>query len=336
MPENAPDHDPRPWIDGHLDLAWIALAGGNLDEPADGETTSVSWSDIDAAGIGGIFATIFTEMDGDPEDPASYPADDAEAAARAGRRQLDWYRSQANAGRIRLVDRAGIATDPGPDAPPAAMLLMECADPIRNPEDAVHWVEAGVAMVGLSWGRGSRFAGGNARPGGLTAEGRELVAALAELDVAFDVSHLSREAFDDLLATTTAPICATHSNAASLVGDDPRHLTDDQLEALRDRDAMVGLNLFGRFLHPQHPERPATVEDALNHLEHAASIVGRHRVGLGSDADGGFPASDLPLGLRRLRELESLADGLAGRGWSPEEVAGFRGDNWRTWCQCSR
>ena len=39
---------------------------------------------------------------------------------------------------------------------------------------------------------------------------------------------------------------------------------------------------------------------------------------------------------RRLRELESLADGLAGRGWSPEEVAGFRGANWRTWCQCSR
>ena len=83
MPENAPHADRRPWIDGHLDLAWIALAGGGLDEPADGETTSVSWADLDEAGIGGLFATIFTEMDGDPTDPASYPAGDAEAAARA-------------------------------------------------------------------------------------------------------------------------------------------------------------------------------------------------------------------------------------------------------------
>lgn len=336
MPENAPSPRGRPWIDGHLDLAWIGLAGHDLDDPAEGERRSVSWPDLAAGGVGAMFATIFTEMDGDPGDPASYPAGDAEAATRAGERQLDWYRRQADAGKIRLVDRAGIATADETEGPIATLLLMECADPIRDPGDAARWVEAGVAMVGLSWGRGSRYAGGNARPGGLTTEGRELVAALAELGVAFDLSHLSREAFDDLLAQTAAPICATHSNAASLVGDDPRHLTDAQFEAIRDRDGMVGLNLFGRFLHRDHPTRPATIEDALDHLEHAAAIVGRERVGLGSDADGGFPASDLPVGLRRLRDLESLATGLADRGWSPEEIDGVRGDNWRTWCQQSR
>lgn len=328
-----PDGPSGRWIDGHLDLAWMALAGRDLADPADGVATAVSWPDLADGGIGAVFATIFTEMDGPADDPASYPGGDVDAAAAAGERQLAWYHGQAEAGRLRLVDRAGIAVPSRAGDPIATLLLMECADPIRNPDDAARWVEAGVSMVGLSWGRGSRYAGGNASPGGLTAEGRELVAALTELGVAFDVSHLSREAFEDLLDETTAPVCATHSNAATLVGDDPRHLTDDQLHALRARDAMVGLNLYGRFLRPDHAAHPASIEDALDHVEHAASIVGRHRVGLGSDADGGFPASDLPTGLRRLRALESLATGLSSRGWSDAEVAGFRGDNWRTWCR---
>ncbi len=170
-------------------------------------------------------------------------------------------------------------------------------------------------------------------PGGLTSIGRDLVAELTRLGVAFDVSHLSREAFDDLLAATDAPICATHSNAAAIVGDDPRHLTDDQLAALRDRDAVVGLNLFGRFLSPTHATTPATIDDALDHVEHVAGIIGRHRVGLGSDADGGFPATDLPAGLRRLKDLGRLATGLADRGWSQAEVEGFQSGNWRTWCR---
>ncbi len=316
------------WIDAHLDLGWIGVCGRDLGMDADGVHHGVSWPDLAAAGVGTVFGTIFTEMDGPADDPASYPSGDVDAASIAGERQLDWYREQAQAGTLRLVRPGEDLDAPGPLR---VILLMECADPIRDPADATRWVNAGVSIVGLSWGRGSRYAGGNAMPGGLTAIGRELVAELTRLGVAFDVSHLSREAFDDLLAATDAPICATHSNAAAIAGDDPRHLTDDQLAALRDRDAVVGLNLFGRFLSPTHATSPATMDDALDHVEHVASIVGRHRVGLGSDADGGFPATDLPTGLRRLRDLHVLADGLANRGWSQAEVEGFQSGNWRRW-----
>ena len=316
------------WIDAHLDLGWIGVCGRDLGVDADGVHHGVSWPDLAAAGVGTVLGTIFTEMDGPADDPASYPSGDVGAASVAGERQLDWYREQEQAGTLRLVRPGDDLDAPGPLR---VILLMECADPIRDPSDAARWVDAGVSIVGLSWGRGSRYAGGNAMPGGLTSIGRDLVAELTRLGVAFDVSHLSREAFDDLLAATDAPICATHSNAASIVGDDPRHLTDDQLAALRDRDAVVGLNLFGRFLSPTHASSPATIDDALDHVEHVAGIIGRHRVGLGSDADGGFPATDLPAGLRRLRYLHVLADGLAARGWTATEVDGFRSSNWRRW-----
>jgi len=330
---NPPSNVPYSWIDAHLDLAWLGLAGRDLTVAADGERCGVSWPDLAAAGVGFVFGTIFTEMDGPVDDPASYPTGDVDAAARAGRRQLDWYRDQARLGRLRLVRPASEPdpADAATEGPCRVALLMECADPIRDPADAAFWVDAGVSIVGLSWGRGSRHAGGNAAPGGLTPIGRELVAELTRLGIAFDVSHLSRDAFDDLLAATDAPIAATHSNAAAIVGDDPRHLTDDQLRALRDRDAVVGLNLYGRFLAPDHATNPATIDQALDHVEHVASIVGRDHVGLGSDADGGFPATDLPVGLRRLRDLDVLASGLADRGWSAAEVDGFRCGNWSRW-----
>ena len=314
------------WFDGHLDLAWVGLAQRDLDQPAPPDS-AVSWPDLAEAGITMAFGTIFTEMNGDTADPASYPAGDVTAAGLAGRAQLKWYREQERRCRINLARRF---EDLEAGRRPSIILLMECADPIKDASEAAWWVEQGVRMVGLSWGRGSRFAGGNAAPGGLTADGRALVAAFEDLGVAHDCSHLSRASFDELLASTTGPICASHSNAGALVGSNPRHLEDSQYAAIAARDGIVGLNLYGRFLRS---DGEATIEDCLDHVEHAAGIVGRHRVGLGSDADGGFPASELPRGLQRLTGLPMIARGLAERGWADEDISGFQRENWKRWLQ---
>ena len=285
------------WIDGHLDLAWIGLSGRDMVQPPP-PTGAVTWPALVESRVQIAFGTIFTQMDGPEHDPASYPRGDRHAAARAGRAQMAWYESMEEAGHVRIARTIGELDDPSDI--PAVVLLMECADPIVDPQDVEWWVRKGLRLVGLSWGLGSRHAGGNANPGGLTSEGRDLVKALDESGVGHDVSHLSREAFDDLLNTATGPICATHSNAAMLTRDDPRFLTDEQYAALADRDGIVGLNLYGRQLACDHQ---ATIEDCLDHLEHAAGIIGRHRVALGSDADGGFEAGSprLPLLPRECR-----------------------------------
>ncbi len=315
------------WIDGHLDLAWIDLGLHPLDRPSSKHRAAVSWRSLDRARVGTVFGTIFTEMDGPADDPAAYPSGDAEAAHAAGRRQLDWYLQQEVEGRIRIVrERSNLAPGPRPNV----VLLMECADPIRTPQEAEWWVEQGVRIVGLSWGRGSRYAGGNAAPGGLTDPGRSLVRTLDELGVAHDCSHLSREAFDDLLRTTHGPVCATHSNAASLAGDDARHLLDDQYRALAARNAVIGLNLYGRFLNPTGS---TTVRDCVAHLEHAAALVGRDRLALGSDADGGFDADALPEELRDLEHLDRLDSALEDAGWTDAERRGFRAGNWSRWLE---
>lgn len=320
--------DDTAWIDAHLDLAYLAGEGRDFlisARAADLDAT-VSWPDLAEARIRTAFATIFTERDGPSDEPAAYPADDADAAEAAGLRQLAWYESEERAGRVRIVRDASDLDHP---TVPRLVILMECADPITGPDAVDAWYGRGLRIVGLSWARGSRYAGGNGVPGGLTPAGEAIVDAFDERGIAHDLSHLSEAAFDDVLERSHGPVCATHSNAAAITGRNPRHLRDDQIQAIAARDGVIGLNLFGRFLHGE--DRDATIEDCLDHVEHVASIAGRNRVGLGSDADGGFPGSALPVGLRDLRNLDRLTEGLHDRGWSTDACHGFRSKNWRRW-----
>ena len=330
MPSPAPVPDPW-WLDAHLDLAYLDLQGPSITgELPDAAARGVSLAALARGGVRLACATIFTELGADA--PWGYrDHDDVEGAFRAGVAQLERYESMERAGLLRIARSAAdvaAAADAAEDrrsAPLTVVLLMECADPIRSPDEAAWWHARGVRMVGLSWGAGSRYSGGNARDGGITPTGRDLVGALDALGMIHDASHLSDRSFDDLCTLSDRVIVATHSNARARLAPSPRHLADAQMHEIARRGGMVGLNLYGRFLASG---RPATLEDALDHVEHAASIVGRERTGLGSDFDGGFTPMDCPAGCGRPEELGALLAGLEARGWSERERTGFAHANW--------
>lgn len=327
---DAPGQDERWWLDAHLDLAYLHLHGTPVhEELPDPVARGVSLPALGRGRVRVFLGTIFTELGAEAADsPWGYRDSlDADGAHAAGVRQLEVYESLERAGRIRIVrDAAGLdaaaATEAGP---PGVVLLMECADPIRTPEEVAWWHARGVRVVGLAWARGSRYAGGNAARGPLTAMGRDCVAALDACGILHDASHLCDEAFDGLCAATGARVVATHSNARRLAADVERHLRDEQVREIAARDGCIGLNLYGRFLADG---RPATLADAVRHVEHVAAIAGRGRTGLGSDLDGGFAPADCAAGCGRPEELPALADALAGAGWGTADLAGFRHGNW--------
>ena len=207
------------------------------------------------------------------------------------------------------------------------VILVEGADCIRGGEELSWWFERGVRVLGLAWAMGTRAAGGNRIHGGLSAEGRDLVAAADQLGILHDASHLADAAFDDLLACTDRRVVATHSNARWLLedGDNQRHLTRAQIRSIAERDGAIGLNLYGNFLASG---RDATLEDCVRHVEAIAEIAGRGRVGLGSDLDGGFGTDRLPEGLRHPSQYRDLEAALADRGWRDAERRDFRRDTW--------
>jgi len=366
------------WTDAHLDLAYLAVAGRDVltacPDPAQG---CISIPDLRDGSIGLIFGTIFIEP-GKPDEPGGYAdSDDIEGAERAGLRQIQVYEDLERTGHISIVrtrrdldhlptppsvregvggwvedvDRSRRPTHPlAPslkgrgNAPIKVVILMEGADPIRSPEHVKEWFERGVRIVGLTWAMGSRYAGGNAKPGPLTGAGREMIAALDELGIVHDLSHLSDPAVDELLSITRGRIIASHSNARSLMADEPaqaipgvsagleRHLPDAYIHDVSKRGGVVGLNLFSKFLiggRRVAAGQRATIEDCIRHVEHIAQVMGHRRgVGLGSDADGGFLPIMLPEGLDHPRKWVGLLDGLSRAGWSKEDVDGFARGNW--------
>jgi membrane dipeptidase len=321
MPTDAPN-DPW-WVDAHLDLAYLDLMGPAVE--ADHPTPAARGVSLPALVRGGVriaLGTIFTEFGSGGAAWGYVDHDDLEGAHAAGVRQLERYEAFERAGRIRIVrTRADLETCMQPGGAPGIVILMECADPIRTPEEAAWWHARGVRAVGLSWAHGSRWAGGNARAGGLTTGGRALVQALDALGVLHDASHLSDAAFDDLCAATDRRIVATHSNMRALMDPRERHLTDAQVSEIARRDGVVGLNLYGKFLAR---DRAATLDDAIAHVEHAAAIAGRTGVGLGSDFDG-VPC--VPQGIDDVTFLPRITYELLAAGQSEETVKKVLGGN---------
>lgn len=329
---SSPDIEARGagWIDGHLDLAYLAVAGRDFTvRVADVSAGCVSYPDLADAPVRVALGTIFTEANA-PGQPGGYrDSRDVEGAHRVGLEQLRWYQGEEAAGRMRILrTRADLDAhwaDVSQSGPLGIVVLMEGADPMRTPEEAAWWFAEGVRVVGMSWAYGSRYSGGNSTGGPLTGPGRELVAAFDALGILHDASHLSDASLDDLLARSTQRVVATHSNCRMLLEPKERHLTDGAIKEIAARGGVIGLNLFGNFLAVG---RDATLDDALDHTTRVASLAGAERCCLGSDLDGGFVPTKLPLGLRHPRSYASLARGLAARGWSPQAVDGFRAGNW--------
>ena len=315
-------------VDAHLDLAYNAIEHGwdlGLDLPdlktreKTPYTPSVSLPELQAAGVALAFATLFV-------DPAKYP--DPELAHRAARVQLDRYRRWQDEGRVRIVrSRSELSAHLAAwekDRVPGLVLLMEGAEPVRRPEEVAFWAGEGVRLLGPAW-QDTRYAGGTKGKKGLTEAGRELLSAMEEAGLALDLSHLSEAAYYEALEAFSGPVLVSHANFRPLAGGpENRHLTADQLEALKGRGAVVGIVLYNRFLDPEWERTdPATPRARVQkHAEAVAGVLGWEAVGIGSDMDGGFGAESLPEGILSHKDWAKLAP-LFG-----PHAAGVLGENW--------
>jgi membrane dipeptidase len=226
------------------------------------------------------------------------------------------------------------------------LLAFEGAEPLGNDPSLVDlFVELGVRMVGLTHFQRNAFADGNGEPrqGGLSALGRQLVSRLESLGVVLDLAHASDGTFDDTLdAAPDADVIVSHTACRSL-HDTQRNIGDDQMRAVAERDGVVGIFPVPMFLGG---EDDTSLDRFVDHIEHAASVIGADRVGIAGDfitrllACNGL-ADRLPPwialdreqmalyvdGLDSARGYPAVADALEARGMTPAEVLGILGGN---------
>lgn len=164
----------------------------------------------------------------------------------------------------------------------------------------------GFRMVTLTWNEQNPLAGSCQTGGGLTDQGRAFVKEAQRLGMIVDVSHLSDEAFWDIMQITQAPIVASHSNSRAIC-DVSRNLTDDMFREICKTGGVVGLNQYANFVG-----QPSNLDAVCDHVLHFLELdpEGKH-VALGADLDG---CDELPEGFDGIQSYPALADKMLSRG----------------------
>ena len=209
------------------------------------------------------------------------------------------------------------------------VLGLEGCEPLGSDPEAIDvFHELGVRMVGLTWNRRNAFADGCSEPagGGLSMAGIELVDRLVAHGIAIDLAHASERTFADVLDRSgDAPVLISHGGCRAL-HDIPRNFSDGQLAAIAERGGVLGAMLI-----PFAVGEPATLDRVVDHVEHAASVMGDSGVALGGDftvqleraTGGGRPDPLLPPG-----ELGRAVEGLAGPEHYPALVEVLKRRGW--------
>jgi membrane dipeptidase len=112
----------------------------------------------------------------------------------------------------------------------------------------------GVRYMTLSWSNTNEWADSSGdindsnvqHHNGLTDFGKQVVLEMNRLGMMVDISHVADKTFWDVIATTKAPVIASHSSARALV-DVPRNMTDDMLKAVAKNGGVVQVNFFNGF-----------------------------------------------------------------------------------------
>ena len=237
---------------------------------------------------------------------------------------LDYYHSIVREGKGKLVtvlrkkDLQGLH-----HLLPRVLLSIEGGEVLEGKLSTLRILfHLGFRSLTLTWNQRNELGDGvgEAKAGGLTIFGREVVQEMNKLGMLIDLSHLSEAGFWDALSLSTQPVAVTHS-CCSALHQHPRNLTDAQLQALGQQKGIIGINFYPDFLGKQK----ITIDHVIKHLEHAVSLAGINQVGLGSDFDG---IEKVPYGLEDGTKLPSLMEKLLQRGWKEEEVQKIMGGNY--------
>jgi membrane dipeptidase len=320
--------------------------GGKLDFPR-----------MEEGGLDAVFFAVYVGQG--PRDPESYEA--------AKNRALDIFdmihrsmaQNQEVAGLALTADDAGRLRDEGKKA---IYIGVENGYPIGKDLSLLQTIyDLGGRYLGLSHSRNNQICDSSTdnageEHGGLSEFGREVVRELNRLGMMVDVTHISDQAFYDVLEETRTPVIASHSNARA-VCDHPRNLDDDMIRALAANGGVLQLcvlssyvkemeadpardsafaELRARFesveqmtdeelearrrewesLNEKYPRPMATVADLIDHVDHVVDLVGIDYVGIGTDFDGGGALEDC----YDVSELGNITLELVRRGYSKKDI----------------
>ncbi len=248
---------------------------------------------------------------------------------------------------------------------------MENGEPIEGElANVQYFFDRGIRYIGLTHGANNHLSDSSYAEerqwNGISPFAHEVIAEMNRLGIMIDTSHLSDEAFWQIVEVSKAPVIASHSSCRHFTPGWERNISDEMIVRLAEGGGTVQVNFGNGFLTEaanvqgmafwkalqasgleplteearewiaaywqEHERVWPTVADVADHIDHVVGLVGVDHVGLGSDFDG--VGDNLPVGLKSAADLPNLFHELLERGYTESDIAKIASGNiLRVWRQ---
>lgn len=208
---------------------------------------------------------------------------------------------------------------------------------------------------------------------GLSPFGKEVVKEMNRLGMMIDVSHITDDAFYQVIELSKAPVIASHSSCRFFTPGLERNMSDEMIKALAKNGGVIQIAFVSNFISQEirdketknrtaiaeylksnnipandkragefsnqywkeNPVGYADVKDVVKHIDHVVKLVGIDYVGLGSDFDGA--GDSFPYGLKDVSYFPNLIYELLLAGYSKEDIKKICGGNLlRVWSEVEK
>jgi membrane dipeptidase len=258
----------------------------------------------------------------------------------------------------------------------AALMGIEGGHSIENDKRLLRdYYRLGVRYMTLSWSNTNEWADSSGdindlkvqHHDGLTDFGKQVVLEMNRIGMMVDISHVADKTFWDVIATTKAPVIASHSSARALVNA-PRNMTDDMLRAVAKNGGVVDVNFYSGFvdedyrkaMEAQEKDQKAALQaykDALKARGKPVNYIELNRMDrewmakiprppfkalidhidhiakvagldhVGLGSDFDGVSGATPQGVDSAADLPKITQALLDRGYSPDDVKKILGGN---------
>ena len=351
-------------VDTHVDVPY------RLEEEWSDVTEKTETGDFDyeRARKGGLnipFMSIYTpaesEEDGDAFELANRLIDRVEAIAGRAPKKFTIVTTPKQAQKAMQLGLMGLA------------MGMENGSPLEGKLENIEFFKnRGVSYITLTHSLSNHISDSSydeeRQWRGLSPFGKDVVAEMNRQGVMIDISHVSDEAFWQVLELSKVPVIASHSSARAFTPGWERNMSDDMIKAMAGKGGVIQINFGSSFLTQEarewydtmsdarevylekngfdehgeeaeafaeawredHPLPYADLSDVVANFQHVIGLVGMEHVGIGSDFDG--VGDSLPEGMKDVSDYPNLIAEFLRLEYSFEDIAAIMGGNlMRVW-----
>ena len=237
-------------------------------------------------------------------------------------------------------------------------------------ENIDYFFERGIRYITLTHGKDNAICDSSYDStktwNGLSPFGRKVISKMNSVGMMIDISHVTDEAFYQVIEISRTPVIASHSSPRKFTPGFERNMSDDMIIKLAESNSLILINFGSSFVNELsnkkfdqidrkvenwkiknkindikeinkfknkiiEEEKPfATIEDVINAIDHVVKLVGIDHVGFGSDFDG--LGNTLPYNLKNVSDYPNVILGLLKKNYSEEDIEKICYKNlFRTW-----